>query len=162
MVSFFCLSIVMLVGVNMVFTTNDVKFNKHHLNRFSRNNDHQRPIRTILGKLFDLETNTIYNIDGQKQQGSSPMSHEPSARDIEDFACLEACFICVEDNTFAMRKKKAADNCGPKCDCANSCSRIPIEEINKTYGHDAASQGDKGCFWRTYTQVLNNNITPLQ
>ena len=63
-----------------------------------------------MGKLIDTETNTIYSIDGQKQQGSSSnvgtsaasMSNGPSTRFIEDLACLEACYKCVEDYPVAM------------------------------------------------------------
>ncbi|UJR22704.1 hypothetical protein I4U23_025740 [Adineta vaga] len=151
MVSFFFLSIIVFAGVNWAFTTNDVKMNRHHLNRLSRSNDQQRTIRNIM--------------DGQKQQGLSsvvPMSNEPSSRYLEDLACLEACYKCVEDYPVTMRKKKAADNCGPMCDCANSCTHKPIETIDKIYGQGAATRGDKGCFWRTYTQVLNNEIPSLQ
>ncbi len=56
-----------------------------------------------MGKLIDTETNTIYRLDGQKQQDFLPTdtgvsaSVDSSTRFLEDLACLEACYKCVED-----------------------------------------------------------------
>jgi len=94
----------------MGFLTNDVKYQNHHFNRISRNNEQQRPIRNIMGKLIDTETNTIYSLDGQKQQGmptnagamTASIPIGPSTRFLEDLACLEACYKCVEDYPLAM------------------------------------------------------------
>jgi hypothetical protein len=104
MVSIFVLFIALIVGSSMGFRTNDVKY--HHNNHLNRNNEQQqRLIRNIMGKLIDTETNTIYSIDGQKQQGlpsntgimAASMPIDLSTRFIEDLACLEACYKCVED-----------------------------------------------------------------
>jgi hypothetical protein len=84
----------------MSFLTNDAKFSKHYLHRISRNNEQQRIFRNIMGKLIDTETNTIYSLDGQKQQGilsNAGPSADPSTKYLEDLACLEACYKCVED-----------------------------------------------------------------
>lgn len=108
MVSIFVLFIALIVGSSMGFRTSDVKYHhKHHLNRLSRNSEQQQQhlIRNIMGKLIDTETNTIYSIDGQKQQGlpsntgimAASMPIDLSTRFIEDLACLEACYKCVED-----------------------------------------------------------------
>lgn len=98
MISLSFLSLVMLVGMNMAVIHNDVKFDKHHLNRISRSSEHQqRVLRNLMGKLIDTGTNTIYSIDGQKQQGAASMSNVLSPRFVEDLACLEACYKCVED-----------------------------------------------------------------
>jgi len=111
MVSLPFLSLVMLVGMNMALIHNGVKLHKYHSNRISRNNEHQqRALRNIMGKLIDTETNTIYSIDGQKQQGISSnvgttvasMSNGLSTRFIDDLACLEACYKCVEDYPLTM------------------------------------------------------------
>ncbi|CAF1284508.1 unnamed protein product [Adineta steineri] len=167
MVCLFYLSLVMLIGMNMAFIHNDIKFQKHHMNRLFRSNEEQRALRNIMGKLIDTETNTIYSIDGQKQHGSSSSNVAKSdastsiglsPRFIEDLACLEACYKCVEDYPFASRKKKAADNCGPMCDCADSCNRMPIEQIDKIYGQSASARGGKDCFLQTYTQSLKSEV----
>jgi hypothetical protein len=65
------------------------------------------------------------------------------------------------------------------CDCADSCSRMSIDQverqknnsfslieiffnqIDKIYGQSSATRGDKSCFWRTYTQSLNNELPSL-
>ena len=38
---------------------------------------------------------------------------------------LVACFLHFQ------HKKKAADNCGPMCDCADSCLVAPAEEVSE-------------------------------
>jgi hypothetical protein len=86
----------------MSYLTNDVKYYKHHLHRIFPNNEQQqqRILRNIMGKLIDTETNTIYSLDGQKQQGilsNAGPSADPSTKYLEDLACLEACYKCVED-----------------------------------------------------------------
>lgn len=71
------------------------------------------------------------------------------------------------------------DNCGPMCDCADSCSRMPIEkvmslmericsnetllsiQVNQLYGQGNANRADKDCFWRTYSEVLKNELSSL-
>jgi hypothetical protein len=103
MVSVIFFSLTLLIGLSLGFLTNDVKYSKHHLHRVSRNNEQQRVLRSIMGKLIDTETNTIYRIEGQKQQGLSSADIGTSAsvgsstRFLEDLACLEACYKCVED-----------------------------------------------------------------
>jgi len=99
MVGVFLFFLILLVGSSMGYLSNDVKVHNHHFNRISRNNERHRPLRNIMGKLIDTETNTIYSIDGQKQQGTSvaSLSMDPSTKFSEDLACLEACYKCVED-----------------------------------------------------------------
>ena len=67
------------------------------------------------------------------------------------------------------------------CDCADSCSRMPIEKVNdekqmkinvkchflffkvnQIYGQSSANHGDNGCFLRTYIQVLKNELSILK
>jgi hypothetical protein len=99
---------VLLIGSSTAFLDKGVKYRHHHLNRISRNSEQQRALRNIMGKLIDTETNTIYSLDGHKQQGTSSnieataasMSIGPSTRFLEDLACLEACYKCVEDYPF--------------------------------------------------------------
>ncbi len=100
MVSVLFFVLTLLIGSGMGFLTNDAKFSKHYLHRISRNNEQQRIFRNIMGKLIDTETNTIYSLDGQKQQGilsNAGPSADPSTKYLEDLACLEACYKCVED-----------------------------------------------------------------
>jgi hypothetical protein len=105
MVRYFLLIFILLVGSSIAFIHNNVILPNHRLTRSSRNHEQQRNLRNIMGKLFDTETNTIYSIDGQKQQGSSSNTEAAAAsmpvglstRYLEDLACLEACYKCVED-----------------------------------------------------------------
>jgi hypothetical protein len=103
MVSILFFSLTLLISLSLGFLTNDVKFSKHHLHRISRNTEQQHILRSIMGKLIDTETNTIYRLDGQKQQDFLPTdtgvsaSVDSSTRFLEDLACLEACYKCVED-----------------------------------------------------------------
>ncbi len=109
MVSTFLLLLILLVGSSIGYLANNAKFHNYHSNRITRNNERQRPVRNIMGKLIDTETNTIYSIDGQKQQGTSSntgtsvasLSMNPSTKFSEDLACLEACYKCVEDYPLA-------------------------------------------------------------
>lgn len=100
MVSVLFFFLTLLIGSSVGYLTNEAKFSKHHLHRISRNNEQQRVLRSIMGKLIDTESNTLYNLDGQKQQSifsNAGTSADPSIRFLEDLACLEACYKCVED-----------------------------------------------------------------
>ena len=109
MVNLLLILFVILLGSSVAFTRNDIKLNNRNSRRISRNIEHQRPLRTMMGKLIDTETNTIYTVDGQKQQGTSSntgaaaeaLAVGPSTRFLEDLACLEACYKCVEDYPLA-------------------------------------------------------------
>ena len=102
MVSILLPFLIFLIGSTMAFMPNGLTFSKSY-QRISRQHEQQnRALRNIMGKLFDTETNTIYNLDGQKNQGiplnsAGSMAVGPSTRFIEDLACLEACYKCVED-----------------------------------------------------------------
>lgn len=104
MVSILLPFLVFLIGSAMSLMPNDLTYSKS-FQRISRQHHPEQPnraFRNIIGKLFDTETNTIYNLDGQKHQGTplnptGSMSVGPSTRFMEDLACLEACYKCVED-----------------------------------------------------------------
>ena len=102
MVSILLPFLIFLIGSTMAFMPNGLTYSKSY-QRISRQHEQQnRALRNIMGKLFDTETNTIYNLDGQKNQGiplnsAASMAVGPSTRFIEDLACLEACYKCVED-----------------------------------------------------------------
>ena len=104
MVSILLPFLVFLIGSAMSLMPNDLTYSKS-FQRISRQHHPEQPnraFRNIMGKLFDTETNTIYNLDGQKHQGTpinptGSMSVGPSTRFMEDLACLEACYKCVED-----------------------------------------------------------------
>ena len=99
MVSLLLLFLISLIGSSMTFRADDLNYFHRHARH---NEQQQRVLRNILGKLIDTESNTIYNLDAQKQQGISSntgasISAGPSTRVFEDLACLEACYKCVED-----------------------------------------------------------------
>jgi hypothetical protein len=99
----------MFINLSLALINNDVRFRhqqQQHVKRLSRDLEQNRHIRHIMGKLIDTDTNTIYNIEGQKQM--SPLSMHLDVNDesvgtdmsnphYEDLACLEACYKCVED-----------------------------------------------------------------
>jgi hypothetical protein len=148
---------VFLIGLSMATAKNELKFRNIHQKRFSRHDEQIRLLRNLMGKLIDTETKTIYTVDGEKQPEipwdtdatttmvvpaplaiNAPPNHE-------EIACLAACHSCVEDYPmvsiillsaiftifFFKRKKKAADNCGPMCDCADSCFLMSIEQVKR-------------------------------
>jgi hypothetical protein len=39
-------------------------------------------------------------------------------------------FVLLSFFLLQLKKKKAADNCGPMCDCADSCFRLSIEQVD--------------------------------
>ncbi|CAF4344430.1 unnamed protein product [Rotaria socialis] len=160
---------IVLIGLSIVIARNDVKFRNVYQKRFARNNDHARSLRNLVGKLVDTETNTIYSVDGHRQQGMPWNSGTTTAASVapssppssEQIACLSACQQCVEEHQIGSRMKKADDNCGPMCDCADSCFLMPTVEVGKVYGHNTNSEYGKECWWRVYSEMLNNDILSM-
>jgi hypothetical protein len=153
---------VLIVSLCIATMSSAAKHGYHFQSRQLARANEQRALRNIFGKLIDTETNTIYTMDGQKQQGTPQdlAATEPSSNFHEQLACLQACYTCVEDHPNGSRKK-AADNCGPMCDCADSCSRISIDQVHTIYGQSSQARGDTNCWWRTYLQTLNNeSVSP--
>ena len=155
-------TLVLLIGLSVIIAKSDGRFRHLNQKRSFRNNDQQRHLRHLMGRLIDSETNTVYAVQGEKQADpsiiteaavapSSPLSTSISAESApnrDEFACLAACHSCVEDYPiinvsfgdtvtscssdqpfFPSQRKRAADNCGPMCDCADSCFRLPIEQV---------------------------------
>lgn len=156
------LTLVLLIALSMSMAENDIKFRNINQKRLSRSIAQIRSLRNLVGKLIDTETNVIYNMDGQKQQDTSmhvgattvpPLAHNLSPN-LEEIACLAACNSCVEDYPIGNRKKRAADNCGPMCDCADSCFRMPVEQVGKIYAQNFNAHKDKDCWWRTYSEMI--------
>lgn len=138
----------------MAFVKLESEYPSHQISRY--NERQQRFLRNLMGKLIDTRTSAIYNVEGQKQHSIATV---PSSKFVEDLACLEACYTCVEEFPVIPHKRKAPHHCGPLCDCANSCSRVPIEQVDKLYGQSESTRGDKTCFWKTYLQSLNNALS---
>ncbi|CAF3725423.1 unnamed protein product [Rotaria sordida] len=154
----------MLIGLSIVIAKNDIKFRNIQQKRFSRSNEHTHTLRNLLGKLVDSETDTVYTIDGQKQQGTQWNGGETTVESLspspppspEEIACLAACQYCVEDYPIESSKQKTANNCGPMCDCADSCFHMSVQQVGKLYGQNAKTDYGKECWWRTYTEMLGN------
>ncbi|CAF2355861.1 unnamed protein product [Rotaria sp. Silwood2] len=156
----------MLIGLSIVIVKSDVKFRNIQHKRFSRSNEQIRTLRNLVGKLVDSETNAVYTMDGKKQQGIPwnsgattvvPLSPSPPPTP-EEIACLAACQSCVEDYPIESRKKKSANNCGPMCDCADSCFRMPVQQVGKIYGQRGNTDYGKECWWRTFSDMLTNDM----
>ncbi|CAM4757630.1 unnamed protein product [Rotaria magnacalcarata] len=73
----------------------------------------------------------------------------------QDIPRNSACQQCVEEN---QKIKKADDNCGPMCDCADSCFLMSAVEVGKLYGQNTNSEYGRECWWRVYTEMLNNDM----
>ena len=158
---------VVLIGLSIVLAKDDMKFRNLHQKRFSRNAEHTLNLRSLIGKLVDTETNTVYSVDGHRQHetpwnSGTTTSATPSAPNAppnpEEIACLAACQSCVEEYPIGVRKKKAEDNCGPMCDCADSCFRIPVQQVGKIYGQNSNTEYGRECWWRVYTEMLSNDM----
>ncbi|CAF1157792.1 unnamed protein product [Rotaria sordida] len=146
MVRLFHFIFVMLIGLSIVIAKNDIKFRNIQQKRFSRSNEH---------------THTLH---GQKQQGTQWNGGETTVESLspspppspEEIACLAACQYCVEDYPIESSKQKTANNCGPMCDCADSCFHMSVQQVGKLYGQNAKTDYGKECWWRTYTEMLGN------
>ncbi|CAF3204063.1 unnamed protein product [Rotaria socialis] len=166
MVSLFFFSLVLLNGLCAALNHHDAKLHNDHLNRISRANENERVLQNSMKKLLNVDINEMRSADDEKQQYDSSntdkaagsVSADSFTQFPEDVACLEACYVCVDDHSLILRKKRSIDGCGPICECANSCSRISIEQIDKIYGQDAARRGDRDCFLRTYLQMIDNEV----
>ncbi|CAF1201125.1 unnamed protein product [Adineta steineri] len=155
------------IGLSMVIAKNEVKFRHNNQKRLSRNNEQFRGLRSLIGELIDTEANAIYNLDGQKKQflplnsdesstmASSAPIHLPKQ---SEMACLAACHTCLEGQSIVSRKKKDDDdnNCGPMCDCADSCFYMPVEQVKSIYGPISSVRNGKDCWSRTYHEILNS------
>jgi hypothetical protein len=105
---------VLLIGLSMALAKNQWQF-RHLQKQLSRNNQQSRIVRNLMGKLIDTDTNTIYTVDGQKQEDKPSNSDAttspttvPSAAvpklvhalpNLEETACIAACHACIEDYT---------------------------------------------------------------
>ncbi|CAM4827823.1 unnamed protein product [Rotaria magnacalcarata] len=139
---------VVLIGLSIVIARNDVKFRNLHQNRFARNNDHSRSLHGH--RQQDIPRNS-----GTTTVASVAPISPPS---YEQIACLSACQQCVEENQVGKKIKKADDNCGPMCDCADSCFLMSAVEVGKLYGQNTNSEYGRECWWRVYTEMLNNDM----
>jgi hypothetical protein len=95
---------VLLVGLSTILAASHMKYRNIHRERTIRNHEQQRSLRHLLGKLIDTESNSIYTINGEKQQDIpihvdiKPSTSVPSVHPSrEQIACLAACHSCVED-----------------------------------------------------------------
>ena len=79
-------SLVMLIGLSVALTT--IAYPR----RISRNKEYQRRLGQIADKLIDAHADAVDSNEGAKQPpGTSPKRY------MEELACLEACYKCVED-----------------------------------------------------------------
>ncbi|CAF1198693.1 unnamed protein product [Rotaria sordida] len=160
--NFFFVSLLILIGLSAAFNIDDItSHNHHHLNQISPINEKQRIFQNAMKNFINMKRSESHSIDDEKQQ--YPLSHtktsiesmsaDSSLKLPEDFACLEACNTCIEDYPAAI---KSSEDCGPVCECANSCSYMSIEQIDIIYGQSASRRAGKGCFLKVYVQLLNN------
>jgi hypothetical protein len=98
----------LLIGLSMAIAKNNWKFRNIHQKQFSRT------VRNLFGKLVDTDTNTIYTVDGKKEEDkplnsdattTSTSTPTPTAAaklvhllpNLEETACIAACHACIED-----------------------------------------------------------------
>ncbi len=117
MIRLFLFISILLIGLSMAITKNNWKFRQ-----FSRSNEQIRSVRNLMGKLIDTDTNTIYTVDGQKQEDkpSNPGATTPTTvssseaaaaapklahtlPNLEETACIAACHACIiEDHSLEI------------------------------------------------------------
>ena len=102
---------VLLIGLSIVMAKSNWNFRGTQQGRLFRNNGQMRTLRNLMGNLIDTDTNTIYKIEGQKQQ-DIPINPDmtttntvpifrPKFPQLEETACIAACHSCVEDESLA-------------------------------------------------------------
>ena len=128
---------VLLIGLNMIIGET---YAQQHRKRSTTAHDQRRHVLHLKGQLFDKDNDAIYSIEVKKESQTPSVSadlpssvNSPAVSNVvpsrEEIACLAACHTCVED--YPVAKKRAADNCGPMCDCADSCFTSTIATVKR-------------------------------
>ena len=119
MITIFCLFLIFLVNSNMAFVKLESEYPSHQISRY--NERQQRFLRNLMGKLIDTRTSAIYNVEGQKQHSIATV---PSSKFVEDLACLEACYTCVEEfPVIPVRISRISIDCSSWFFFSNSSTR---------------------------------------
>ncbi|CAF0895709.1 unnamed protein product [Didymodactylos carnosus] len=115
-----------------------------------------RMLRSILGKLLNVDTNVIYTPGND----IPPIEQESSTilpQTLFDFkaqhTCVTACYACLGGPSSLEEsniKRSSDENCGPMCDCADMCFTTSLKEVNLQYG------GEKSCWLRSYLQAISD------
>lgn len=101
--------ILLFLSLSSILGKSHSKYANNFRKRSFLHYDSLRSARNLVGKIIDTETNTIYNIDGQKQ--NEPQVIDVPAPTIEEalpfipsthptreqIACLAACHACIEE-----------------------------------------------------------------
>jgi len=101
---------ILFIGLTMVLAKNGWKYRNIYPEQHSFAKDQFRSLRSLMGKLIDTETNTVYSIDGEKQQQQPSPLQDPETTatvapvaqvgnaplNFGEIACLAACHSCVE------------------------------------------------------------------
>ena len=102
----FFISIV-LVGLSMAIARNTWKYPHVHEKQFSSNKEQTRSLRQLMGKLIDTDTNTMYALNGEKQDDTpvgidlttrATSKVHPTPAQAQEIACIAACNFCVEEH----------------------------------------------------------------
>jgi len=149
----------------------------YHNPRKIHNSDGTRTLRHILGRLQQIETNVMSTMgegdeidetvaargeieQQQQQQHQHPLmkslmypTNDTMLEDYKQYACTEGCSRCLEEYPFLDDEHKKRSelngvNCGPMCDCADSCTHQTIEQVDREYG------GETSCWRRVYFRVI--------
>ena len=97
MASILLRSLVMLIGLSMALTSlADSQVHHAYPRRISRNKEYQRRLGQIAEKMIDASANDEGANQQPPPQGTSVIG--APTRYMEELACLEACYKCVEDS----------------------------------------------------------------
>lgn len=98
---------ILLVGLSMAIARSAWKSPHLHQKRLSPYKDQTRSLRQLMGKLIDTDTNTMYALNGEKQD-DTPASIDlttratskvhPTPAQAQEIACIAACNFCVEEH----------------------------------------------------------------
>lgn len=107
MVNVFLVSIFLFNGLCVALINNDMKLPNRHLNP-ARGSLHD--LQSKMKKMFNIDVNDIQKTNLEKKKSipsntdtsveSGPV--ETTMKFPEDFACLQACYTCVEDQSVIM------------------------------------------------------------
>lgn len=101
--------VVLFLGLSSILGKSHSKYANIARKRSVSHHESLRTARHLVGQLIDTETNTIYNVDGQKQRDAqvinvpAPTIEEdlpfiPNTHPTrEQIACLAACHACIEE-----------------------------------------------------------------
>ena len=98
---------ILFVGLSVAIARNAWKSPHFYQKRSTSNKEQTHHLRQLMGKLIDTDTNTVYALNGHKQEEvlSNPdmttratSEKDPALFYLQETACIAACNMCVEEH----------------------------------------------------------------